>query len=127
MKAHDAPVTDRDAALALYERLVATQPSVERKGATMPYTSCNGHMFSLLTKEGLLALRLPKDALAAFLARYKTKLAVQYDTVMKEYALVPDALLRKTSELAPHFATSLAFMSPTTGSDVIQAITRATR
>jgi hypothetical protein len=38
--------------LALYEKLVATNPQVARKGATMPYTSLNGHMFSLLTKEG---------------------------------------------------------------------------
>ena len=38
--------------LALYEKLVATNPNVERKGDTMPYTSLNGHMFSLLTKQG---------------------------------------------------------------------------
>ena len=31
--------------LALYEKLVATNPSVERKGAAVPYTSWNGHMF----------------------------------------------------------------------------------
>jgi len=47
--------------LELYERLVATQPSVERKGATMPYTSLNGHMFSFLTETGKLALRLPAE------------------------------------------------------------------
>jgi hypothetical protein len=47
--------------LKLYEKLVALNPSVERKGATMPYTSLNGHMFSLLTKEGRLALRLPTE------------------------------------------------------------------
>ena len=40
------------ASLALYEKLVATNPKVDRKGATMPYTSLNGHMFSLLTREG---------------------------------------------------------------------------
>ena len=45
--------------LQLYERLVSTNPNVERKGASMPYTSLNGHMFSLLTKEGKLVLRLP--------------------------------------------------------------------
>ena len=39
------------ASLAWYEKLVATNPKVERKGATMPYTSLNGHMFSLLTRE----------------------------------------------------------------------------
>src|SRR6185437_1209527 len=54
--------------LALYERLVATIPEVERKGATMPYTSVNGNMFSLFTKEGTVALRLPADERAAFLA-----------------------------------------------------------
>jgi hypothetical protein len=43
------------ARLALYEKLVATNPKVERKGATMPYTSLNGHMFSLLTRAGWLA------------------------------------------------------------------------
>lgn len=34
------------AKLELYEKLVATCPEVERKGASMPYTSHNGHMFS---------------------------------------------------------------------------------
>ena len=36
--------------LKLYEKLVATNPDVERKGDTMPYTSLNGLMFSLLPK-----------------------------------------------------------------------------
>jgi hypothetical protein len=58
----------------LHEKLVATNPNVERKGATMPYTSANGHMFSLLTREGWLALRLPSEAREVFLKKYKTKL-----------------------------------------------------
>ena len=87
------------ASLALYEKLVAINPEVERKGATMPYTSLNGHMFSLLTKEGWLALRLPSETRAAFLEKYQTKLCVQYGTVMKEYVQVPDALLKETQEL----------------------------
>ena len=36
--------------LELYEKLVATNPKVERKGATVPYTSLNGHMFSYLSQ-----------------------------------------------------------------------------
>ncbi len=47
--------------LELYEKLVATNPEVERKGATTPYTSLNGHMFSFLTETGTLALRLGTD------------------------------------------------------------------
>ena len=98
------------ASLALYEELVATNPKVERKGATMPYTSLNGHMFSLLTREGWLALRLPSEAREEFLKKYKTKLCEQYGTVMKEYVQVPDALLKKTSELRKYFDLSYAYV-----------------
>ena len=34
--------------LALYEKLIATHPQIERRGAANPYTSLNGHMFTLL-------------------------------------------------------------------------------
>jgi hypothetical protein len=97
--------------LLLYERLVATLPGVERKGDTVPYTSVNGHMFSNLTKTGRLALRLPEDARAEFLARYKAKLSVEYGVERKEYVEVPDALLAKTAELKPYFARSHAWVS----------------
>ena len=92
-----------------YERLVATIPGLERKGATMPYTSLNGNMYSLLTKEGTLALRLPERERERFLAKYRTNLTEQYGAVMKEYVDVPDALLAKTSQLEPWFATSHAY------------------
>lgn len=96
--------------LELYEKLVATNPSVERKGATMPYTSLNGHMFSFLTKTGTLALRLPAKEREAFLEKYKTKLCVQHGSVMKEYVEVPDALLKKTRELKKFFDLSCAYL-----------------
>ncbi|MEE8131267.1 MAG: TfoX/Sxy family protein [Vicinamibacterales bacterium] len=99
------------AKLELYEKLVATNPSVERKGATTPYTSCNGHMFSFMTKTGTLALRLPAEKREAFLRRHKTKLCEQHGTVMKEYVEVPDALLKKTRELKRVFDVSYAYVS----------------
>ena len=92
--------------LALYEKLVETNPAVPRKGKTMPYTSLNGHMFSMLTKEGQVALRLPVGEREAFLERYDTTLSVQYGTVMKEYVLVPDSLLARTAELKVYFDIS---------------------
>ena len=97
--------------LALYEKLVATLPEVERKGATVPYTSLNGHMFSYLGKTGTLALRLPEPARQSFLDKYKTKLCEAYGIVQKEYVEVPDALLSKTAELAKHFAASHAYVA----------------
>jgi len=95
--------------LELYEKLVATNPQVERKGATVPYTSLNGHMFSYLTKEGKLALRLPSPAREAFLLKYKAKLCDAYGKVQPEYVEVPDALLAKTRELKPFFDASYAY------------------
>ncbi len=97
--------------LKLYERLVATNPNVEQKGATMPYTSVKGHMFSLFTRQGYLALRLPPHEHAAFLKKYKTKTTEQYGAVMREYVDVPEALLKKTGELRKYFEVSYAYVS----------------
>jgi len=97
--------------LELYEKLVATNPYVKRKGKTMPYTSVNGHMFSLLDKEGKLGLRLPKEKHNAFLTEFETEPFVQYGAVMKEYVVVPDDLLKKTDELKKYFDISYEYVS----------------
>ena len=48
--------------LALYDKLIATNPKIKRKGTANPYTSLNGHMFTYLNPSGSLDLRLPEDA-----------------------------------------------------------------
>ena len=104
-------MVEHQKALALYDALVATQPDVERKGDTVPYTSLNGHMFSALHKDGTVALRLPEPQRGAFLKKYRTALASHYGVVQPEYVVVPDALLAKTRELKPFFAASLAYVA----------------
>jgi hypothetical protein len=94
------------AKLALYEKLVATDPTVERKGATMPYTSIAGKMFSFLSPTGQLALRLPDEEREAFLKKHKAKLAKSHDTVLKDWVAVPDALFARTAALAPYLRIS---------------------
>jgi len=89
--------------LAFYEKLVATNPDVERKGASVPYTSANGTMFTFLTADGTLALRLPPDQLKPFFKKYNTTHPVAYGKVMKDWAAVPASLLAKTSELKKYF------------------------
>jgi len=96
--------------LRFYEELVATQPDVERKGATHPYTSLNGNMFSCLHPPGTLALRLPADEREKFLKRYKTTLFESYGTVQKEYVTVPDALLKNGKELRKYFELSYRYV-----------------
>jgi hypothetical protein len=93
----------------LYEKLVATNPDVIRKGATHPYTSLNGNMFSYLHPSGSVALRLPPDERERFLKKYKTKLFEAYGIVQKEYVAVPDDLLKKTSELQKYFDASYRY------------------
>ena len=97
--------------LELYEKLVATNPLIERKGATVPYTSINGHMFSYLSKEGKLALRLPATERAAFLKKYKARLCQAYGVVQPEYVEVPDSLLSATRELKKYFDHSYQYVS----------------
>lgn len=97
--------------IALYDALIATLPGAERKGATMPYTSVNGHMFSFLDKEGNLSLRLPAGACDEFIKKYKTALSVQHGAVLKEYIVVPQALFTDTKKLAPYFVQSYQYTS----------------
>ena len=102
---------ERSAALAFYDALIATNAAVERKGATVPYTSLNGHMFSALHKDGTVALRLPEAERSKFLKKYKTSLASHYGVVQPEYVVVPDALLAKTRELKPYFDASYKYVA----------------
>jgi hypothetical protein len=95
--------------LERYDKLVATNPKIERKGDTIPYTSLNGNMFSYLQKSGELALRLPTQEREEFLKKYKTKLCEAYGIVQKEYVVVPQELLKKTSELKKLFDASFAY------------------
>jgi hypothetical protein len=99
------------AKLAYFEKVLAAVPGVERKGDTVPYTSHNGHMFSYLSKAGVMALRLPEKDREAFLKTYDTCLCTQYGVIQKEYVEVPDALLRKTAELKRYLAKSFSYAS----------------
>jgi hypothetical protein len=96
--------------LESYEKLIAAHPDVERKGKTMPYTSHNGHMFTLLSKSGSLGIRLPKEEREAFLEKHNTTLFEQYGAIMKEYVTVPDELLANTKELKKYLEISFEYI-----------------
>jgi hypothetical protein len=98
------------AKLELYEKLLATNPEIERKGDVHPYTSLNGHMFTYLDQSGTLGMRLPKEEVENFLKRYKTTLFESYGVVKKDYVTVPDALLQNTKELKKYLAISVAYV-----------------
>jgi TfoX/Sxy family transcriptional regulator of competence genes len=95
--------------IALYDKLIATHPEIERKGAANPYTSLNGNMFTMLSPSGEMALRLPEDERKKFMARHKSRLFEAYGAVMKEYVAVPDSLLRDTKALQKYLGTSYEY------------------
>jgi hypothetical protein len=97
--------------LALYDALIATIPNVERKGATNPYTSLNGNMFSILSPDGKLGLRLPKAAREDFLTRYNAHLREAYGIIQKEYVEVPDEVFKNTAELSAFFRMSYDYVN----------------
>jgi hypothetical protein len=111
-KAHERikKSTTTNVKVDFYEKLIATNPKIERKGDANPYTSLNGHMFTLLHQSKTLAIRLPEDKRAEFLKKYKTTLFKAYGVVMKEYVAVPDSLLKNTKELQKYLELSYEYV-----------------
>ena len=98
-----------EAKVALYDKLIASNKDLERSGATMPYTSMNGNMFTFLDKEGQINLRLSAEDREAFLKKYKNAVSVQHGVVMKEYVSVPPALEKDFKMLKKLLGMSVAY------------------
>ena len=99
------------AVTALYDALIAAHPAIERKGKTTPYTSMNGHMFSFLSKEGDMGLRLSADDRDAFIAEHSSALMEQHGRVMKEYVRVPAAMLEDEATMSGWLEKSFDYVS----------------
>ena len=99
--------------LEFYDSLIAMNPNFERKGKTVPYTSANGHMFSILNKDGEIGIRLPKESGEAFMKTYQTTRFKSHGAYMRGYVLIPKnlyvdrALLSKTLQEAFEYVMSL--------------------
>ena len=58
--------------LEIYDQLVAKCPRFDRQGKTVPYTSANGHMFSMLNKAGELGFRYAKEVQEKYIQELDT-------------------------------------------------------
>ncbi len=97
--------------IELYNKLVDANPKIERKGKTTPYTSLNGHMFSFLSKDGVMGLRLAENDREVFIQKFDSKLMEQHGRIMKEYVEVPDNLLAITEQLSEFLQKSFDYVS----------------
>ncbi|MET2985923.1 hypothetical protein [Aureibaculum conchae] len=96
--------------LAIYDKLVAKCPRFERKGKTMPYTSANGYMFSLLNKDGELGFRFSKEVQQKYIEELNTTLFKSYGAVMRGYILIPDSMQKDLDNLANYLNESYDYV-----------------
>lgn len=100
-------------ALAAYERLVAAVEGAERKANFgTPYTAINGNMYTMISKHGLVGIRLPAADRQEFMQKYGAEL-FRGDPAWppaKEFVAVPADLLERTDELQPYLEVSLAYV-----------------
>ncbi len=98
--------------LRLYEKLLSSTPGVTSKsnfGAA--YTAVNGNMYSLISKYGVVGIRLPEPDRSAFLEKYDAEI-FRADPAWppnKEYVAVPERLLANTAALRPYLKASLDY------------------
>ena len=96
--------------LKIYDALVARCSRFERKGKTVPYTSANGYMFSLLNKDGEIGIRFSKEIQAKYLQKFKTTLFKSHGATMHGYVLIPDAMLKDLDTLAKYLDESYDYV-----------------
>lgn len=82
-----------EANLKIYDDLVSQCTRFKRKGKTMPYTSANGHMFSLLNKDAELGIRFSKDVQEQYFEQLDTEQFMSYGAKMRGYILLTDKML----------------------------------
>ena len=88
--------------LKRYDKLVADYTDLERKGKTMPYTSANGHMFSLLNKDGEFGIRLSKEDGEKFIEEHNTTRFKSHGYFMRGYVLIPDKMFDDMESLSAY-------------------------
>ncbi|MDT7833074.1 hypothetical protein RQM59_11820 [Flavobacteriaceae bacterium S356] len=89
--------------LELYDE-IASMAGIERKGKTMPYTSSNGYMFSLLNKDSQFGIRLSKEDTKTFLEAYPNCGEFRsHGAKMREYVFIPADLLVSNKKLVTSY------------------------
>lgn len=95
--------------LELYDALVARCPGLKRKGKTVPSTTVNGHMFSMLNKAGELGIRFPKDAQKRYMEELETTEFRSHGAVMRGYVLMPERMWDDLESLAGYLNESYEY------------------
>jgi hypothetical protein len=91
--------------LELFDK-IAAKAGIERKGKTVPYTSANGYMFSILNKDGELGMRFSKDIQKKYFEEWNTTPFKSHGATMRDYVLIPEDMLDDLDALANYLKES---------------------
>ena len=103
-------MTTWDDRLAIYDELVEKCPRFDRKGKTVPYTSANGHMFSILNKAGELGIRFSKEVQGRYMEDLNTTHFESHGATMQGYIRIPDEMLDDLQVLAKYLDESYDYV-----------------
>lgn len=96
--------------LKIYDELVAKCSRFKRKGKTVPYTSANGHMFSLLNKEGEIGLRFSKEVQKRYIEEFNSTLYKSHNAIMHGYVLIPENMLEDLDNVSRYLDESFDYV-----------------
>ena len=96
--------------LERYDKLVDKCTRFERKGKTVPYTSANGHMFSILNKDGELGFRYAKEVQAKYIEEWSTTLFKSHGATMRGYVQIPEHMFEDMDKLVDYLNESYDYV-----------------
>ncbi len=94
-----------------YDKAVVKLDHIQRKGKTSPYTSHNGHMFSILRKDAVLGIRISDEERVDFEAKFGKAEFKNSGAVLKNYVTIPQELLEETEALAGYIQKGFEYVS----------------
>ena len=76
----------------------------------MPYTSANGHMFSMLNKKGEIGIRFSKEIQKKYIEEWKSGTFQSHGATMQGYVMVPDHMLKDLDLLQAYLDESYDYV-----------------
>jgi hypothetical protein len=85
-------------------------PMYKEKEKTVPYTSANGYMISILYKDGELGINFSKEVQEKYIGEFDTTPYKSFGAVMKGYVMIPDQMLEDLDKLAEYLNDSYDYV-----------------
>ena len=96
--------------LKLYDEIVSKCTRFKRKGKTVPYTSANGYMFSLVNKEGEIGIRFSKETQKEYMEKFDSTHFKSHGATMNGYILITDKMLENLDDVAKYLNESYDYI-----------------